>query len=287
MTARFNNLFGVSKILELDLLGRRGIKSKNKDRVTLITGYEGTGKSNLMLHMFEIWLKLIGENNQKEYIKYIGDNQKTFITGLTKSPKYFMVVHDEAAKDLYGRSAMSSFSKDLNVAYQIIRGANLHTVLIIPSILDLDSFFRKRRVTQMYHVYSEGKVAYFTKSRIRKLLPRLSNASKYNEDPNVMDMGVAPLFTDTFPLYEGIYLNDYLSQKNSNIEQVREELYKKYVIGEETDKKVPIFKQIQPEIIKLKDQYPKMTNGELAKRLYTSRNAITQAMRDLKKNNKI
>jgi hypothetical protein len=192
-----------------------------------------------------IWLELQGKTITDADIKFIGDNKKTFVVGLNEADRYGFVAHDEAGKDLYARNSQSEFNRDLNVAYQVIRGANIYTVLVIPSILDLDTFFRRRRVTCMMHVYKEGKVAYFTKKRLRKLVPWMMMASKYNDDPDPMlakdehNRPIKALFTDTFPLFynektmkpeanQSLY-EAYLARKGNNIKQVKQELYDKYV----------------------------------------------------------
>jgi hypothetical protein len=228
MAWRFKNLEGVKKVLAIDLDGKNGIRPKNKDRVTIITGYEGMGKSTLALHIFEIWFNLLNIPITKELIEFFGDNQKNFIIALNSAPRYYMVVHDEAGKDVYTRNAMSSFSRDLNVAYQVIRGANLHTLLLIPNILDIDSFFRKRRVTQCFHVYKEGCVAYYSKKRLKKILPAIYKMGINNDDVNLLSAG-APLFYDTFPMYEGVLKDFYLERKTQNILETKKYLLDKYV----------------------------------------------------------
>lgn len=228
---RYTNLEGCKKVLHLDLDGKKGIRSKNKDRVTLITGYEGSGKSTFALHLFEAWYNILDQKISIDLINLFSDNQKGFVTALNTAQKYQMVVHDEAGKDLYSRNAMSSFSKDLNVAYQVIRGSNLHTVLILPHILDLDSFFRKRRVTQLFHVYEEGKIAYFTKKRLRQMMPKLIKMAQKNEEPDPLLAG-NPLFFDTFGQYFGIFEQKYLENKQKNIQEIKDYLCEKYVNDE-------------------------------------------------------
>ncbi len=240
--ARFFKMFGMRKILVNDLDGKRGLRSKNKDRVIVITGYEGTGKSNLALCLFEEWYKLLGREVVVEDIKYIASNKREFVTGLKSAQKYDMIIHDEAGKDLYARNSISSFNKDLNVAYQVIRGKNLYTILVIPSVMDLDSFFRRRRVTAMLHVYREGKFAYFSKARLRWILPGLEKQMQYSSDPDptkVKDQfgkWIQPNFTDSFPLYKGVLKEPYEARKSNNMDAVVDELMDKY--GEdESDKK--------------------------------------------------
>ena len=234
-------MFGVKRVLKIDLDGKSGLRSKNQDRVVVVTGGEGKGKSNLLLGMFDIWYKELLEvkDYDESYIKYFGANKKEFITGMYVAPKYHMIVHDEALKDLYARDSISSFNKDLNKAYFVIRGKNLYTALACPSILDLDPNFRKRRIWGMFHVYSAGKVAYYGRDKLNKLIPALMKMSMYNARPdprNARDEKyklIAPDFTDTFPMYKGVLLKRYLERKDSNMDKIVKELVDKYADGDE------------------------------------------------------
>jgi glycosyltransferase involved in cell wall biosynthesis len=236
MPFRYTNLRGLKLLWNDYLDGKRGIRSADRDRVTIITGYEGTGKSNLLLHAYKIWYEMIGL--AKPPIKFLADNKVNFVVALKDAERYYLVAHDEAGKDLYSRKSMSSFSTDMNQAYMVIRGKNLHTILVIPNILDLDSFFRKRRVTGMFFVYSTGRYAYYTKSQIRKLLPHLVRMSSTSAEPNPMKVKmVKPFYLDTFPKYEGALLDEYLARKSDNMDDSIMQLYTKYM--QEVDESMP------------------------------------------------
>jgi hypothetical protein len=269
--ARFLNMFGIREVLRRDYEGKRGIKSRNKDRVVVITGYEGTGKSNLGLQIFEEWRKIIGKPVSKDDIRFIASNKQEYVKSLDASAKYDMVIHDEAGKDLYARNALSSFNKDLNIAYQVIREKNLYTILIIPSIIDLDTFFRRRRVTAMLHVYKEGRVAYFSKHLLRQILPAMVNASKYSSDPDPLKMRsekggyIYPNFFDTFKMYNGVLLEGYQERKTSNIQNVIDTLMDKYGGDESIDDETP--KRKGMNVLKSDER---QLRYDLFKRLYES-----------------
>lgn len=237
---RFYDMFMIKKVLHKDFDGKNGIKTRNGDRVAVITGYEGKGKSTLLMNMFEIWYnEIIKKPLTSKHIKYLASNQKEFVDSLkeasSRNKKYYMVAHDEAGKDMYARNAIGSFNKDINVAYQVIRGLNLYTLLLIPNLLDLDSFFRRRRVTDMYHVYDYGKVAYYDKARLRELIPAMLRMSQNNSDPNPLyarnlnGQLIKPVFTDTFPMYHNkILLTPYLARKAGNMKETVGQLFEKY-----------------------------------------------------------
>jgi len=242
--ARFFDLHGIKEVLRRDMDGIRGIRSKNKDRVVCITGYEGTGKSNLLLAITEFWFKEILQMEiTKDLITYVASNKQEFVTALKEAKKFYMVSHDEAGKDLYARNSISSFNKDLNIAYQVIRGKNIYTILVIPSILDLDPFFRRRRVTAMIHVSDAGKLSYFSKEKLRKIIPCMMRMAQYNTDPNPLrcydanNRLIFPNFFDTFKIYNGELLEMYLARKENNMDSVIDELFAKYGSGDEEETK--------------------------------------------------
>ena len=255
-------MFLLKQILEKDLDGAAGLRSKNKDRVVAITGEEGLGKSNLILSIFDFWYgELLGKELNSHLIKYLGSNKIEFITALyscsSENKKYYMVAHDEAGKDLYSRKAMSSFSSDLNESYQVIRGLNLWTALAIPSIMDLDSFFRKRRVRYMIHFIGEGKYAFYSKAKVAMLIPELKRQSDKNARPDPMKVkDVSPDFIETFAPYKGPLLKPYLDRKAQNMQDSVKDMYDKYVIAEAregTGLQVPEYQRSSKKIYDLRE----------------------------------
>jgi hypothetical protein len=57
---------------------------------------------------------------------------------------------------------MSKLNVSITKAYQIIRGDNLLTILVLPSIFDLDGFFTKRRARGLIHITAVRKIKYIT-----------------------------------------------------------------------------------------------------------------------------
>lgn len=255
-------MFLLKQILKKDLDGAAGLRSKNKDRVVAITGEEGLGKSNLILSMFDYWYgELLGMDLDSSLISYLGSNKVEFITALYQcskdGKKYYMVAHDEAGKDLYSRKAMSSFSSDLNESYQVIRGLNLWTGLAIPSIMDLDSFFRKRRVRYMIHFIGEGKYAFYSKAKVALLIPELKKQSDKNARPDPMKCkDISPDFIETFPPYKGVLLQPYLKRKENNMKDSVKDMYDKYVTAETRQGAgltVPAYQKHSAKIYKLRE----------------------------------
>jgi len=129
-------------ILELVKVAK-DIKSrtkKNSDAVICISGFEGVGKSTLGFILsylldkdFDMWYNVLYSPNQKELIEKLKIFKKGSVLNL-----------DEAVKVLEKQNwAKQTFIKK---TFQVIRGRNLITLLLIPRLEDLNEYFRNWRV---------------------------------------------------------------------------------------------------------------------------------------------
>lgn len=188
------------------------------DDVIVICGYAGTGKSNLGLWLVERWLKKIYPDLQSsDAEKYVSLDPRQFAKNFAALNRYDASVNDEAG-ELSGRNSASKLNKLYMKAYQIVRGANLLTVLILPELWDLDPYFRKNRVRHFFLVYKRGRCAFWTHRRYRRML-------EINEKlPYRNYFAVEPDYIDKFPKYNGIFADEYKRMKEAKLVGVREEL---------------------------------------------------------------
>lgn len=230
---RFNGLYGIRKILAIDLDGDKGIRTADWDRVGVIVGPERMGKSHLLLWIYDIWYNELLKDTSygPEFIEFVGSNKKEFISALKKIYKFGLAAHDEAIKDLYNLDGNKKFSKEINKAYAIIGGKNLHSILVLPNILTLNKFFREWRVKYLINVYSRGKLAYYGYEKLNELLPALDQMSKGRARPNISKAcnistfkRIMPDFTDTYTKYTGVLLKPYLERKEANMNATISEL---------------------------------------------------------------
>ena len=193
------------------------LTKKDWDNLIVITGDEGISKSNLLLHMTDWWYVKLKGKCVEEDIKHICINREQFLLDLKDCKKYEMTGYDEA--DLISRRTMDTFNVTLMKTYQVIRGDNLFTILIIPSVFDLDTFFRNRRVRGMFYVFKRGRCAFWSKNRLRKMLA-------LNEKSAIKNMWrVRPTFFDTFPKYKGVLAELYKKKKDENMKGIRQKMY--------------------------------------------------------------
>lgn len=206
-----------------------GVVENDYDNVLAIVGDEGKGKTHVMLHIVEEWLtKRYGEVTPEMANKYIGMDGKSFAKCLSGVKRFDIIADDEAA-DISSRSALEKTNKLFMKAYQIIRGDNLFTILIIPSLFDLDTFFRKRRVRHLIHVYKRGQFAFWNGQRLRRMVEQ-------NERYPVKNYYVVPpLFHDHLTKYEGVLLKPYLKMKEDKMLRVRELLHAEMTAGANKD----------------------------------------------------
>lgn len=197
------------------------------DNVWIITGDEGKGKTNLGLNLFDIWYTKLYGNVLPELIKYIGLDLKQFIQGFRELKQFEMIIYDEAG-ELSSMRMMDKFNYAVTQSYQVVRGANLFSILILPDVFYLNPFFSMRRARGLLHVYERGKFAFWNKTRMQSLI---EINRKYKRKSI---WRVKPLFHDHYPKYSGPLLEAYTQKKKEKLEGVREKLYQKLFI--ETEK---------------------------------------------------
>ena len=213
MVYRYNSLKGVKEYLDIVYKNHQN----NWDTVIAIVGKVGVGKSNLALHMLEYWNQKINGKCDPEDIKNMCLNREDFMKRLSNCKKKEMIIYDEAG-DISSRSALDKFNKQLMVAYQIIRGDNLFTVLVLPDIWDLDSYFRNKRIKGLFYVKERGKVAFWNRDKIEGILA----INQYYPIKNYF--AVSPDFTDTYPIYKGAMQDNYKELKENKLLEFRKNL---------------------------------------------------------------
>ena len=198
------------------------------DNVVCLSADEGVGKSLLTLHALEIWLEFRGINDKKlDYddakkilnrfmgIKFI--DWCLVLKGLDHAD---MNIYDEAGDSLTGKHATAKTSRLVEDSYTVIRGLNLMSIFVLPSIFDLAPFFRKRRVRTLWHLSKRGLCHVWHKPKRLKLM-------QLNEARPIKDyMLEPPLFSFEVPKYEGIFLKPYKEMKDNKMYEVLDDMYK-------------------------------------------------------------
>lgn len=212
-------VFTVSdRLKEYVKIVHRNLNGNDYDEVLVISGEEGMGKSTIALHIVHEYLELLkGSVRPEDLRENVGLDLVEFATLLKEKSKGGIADLDEAA-EISSRTSMSARNVVLMQAYQLIRGQNLFTILTIPSVFDLDRFFRNRRVRHYIHVHKRGKFGFWSKERYRAMVAL--NDTFVIKNPFI----IPPSFTGSFHRYEGPMIKPYLEAKASKIGNVRDEL---------------------------------------------------------------
>ena len=208
------------------------LKEWDYDNLIIIDGPEGKGKSNLALHGLDYWYTKLYGKVTAEDVKHINLSPKGFVTDLKDLKRYEATVYDEAG-DLSNLRQMDKFNYRITLSYQVMRGLNLLTFLVMPSIFRLNPYFVKDRAKFLLHVYKRDRNrAYYklyTRDKIRVIL--YINQYRVTKKVNVVN----PVFHDNFRVYDGVLSKPYLEKKEARLNSVREELYNTVVEEEKAD----------------------------------------------------
>lgn len=223
-------------------LGIRFNKHKlNWDTVGIIGGDEGSGKTNLGLHLVDKWQTLRNGQCEEKDIKHICMEGISFAEDLADCQENEATAFDEAG-ELDSRRAMSNFNVMMTQAYKVIRAVRLFTLLILPDLWDLEPRFRNRRVKFYMHVYKRGRVAVWLKNKMRLMLAL--NENRAIKNPFI----VRPNFYDTFPIYKGPMADKYAIMKKKKTTSTRSKL-PEIIAGKKIEKKPLNEKDIQNKIL--------------------------------------
>jgi len=222
-------------------------KHKEKwDTFAVVTGYVGTGKSNLLLNMLEYWCTLKNGKCTPEDITHVGLNKNMFLKGLANAEPNDMVGFDEGG-ELTNRRAMAKFNTNLMIGYRVIRADNIFTVLCIDDVLGLDPYFKNSRLKALFLIEKRGFVKVWLREKARKLLA-------LNRGNPIMNFKlVKPSFVDTFPEYSGVMKERYDILKKQKTTEARKKLAELSDEEEETPPQEEPMNEEELEKKKLRD----------------------------------
>jgi hypothetical protein len=196
------------------------------DTVWVICGDEGISKSNLGLWLVDGWYQRKHGGTKPEDVKHVCLTTDMFKQDLADMQKGECTNLDEGGA-LSNRRFMSQLNYEISQAYQVIRGDNIFTIITLPDFFDLDPYFSKRRVRGLIYVYKRGRFAFWSKSRLRRLVA-------VNMERRIKNYWlVKPTYSGGyFRQYDGPMLEAYKKLKADKIREARQKF------KEESTKKV-------------------------------------------------
>ena len=206
----------------------RGMKATNDDKVLVITGHTGSGKSYLALELYEHYYKTIYPLKiTKRIFKTFAIRDKDWIEAIVefKNDPFMMIAHDEAINILYNRDSITAKNKIINKLFKQIRGKRFYYLMLIPQVHRLDREFRDDRIVGLINVYKKNGIryaAYYSTKRCDLVLNELDqlmkNRASKAERTDILNTSTPPNFVCRIPEYKGALLGEYKTKKEGNMD---------------------------------------------------------------------
>ena len=202
-------------------------ESNNDDFFLFIFGQRSTGKSRLMLHLLEAYLK------KEASIKYIGLRKGDFASALYQATHKKLprcCVNDEG--NLNSKNAMTKYNKDTIDTYYSIRGLCMFHIWCNPS-LNIDKEFLEKIVNGVILTFTKFKTGarlyyYFTKKNLLKLYEKYKKLDEIILRKNAHQYG---FFRGWYKDYDGFLLKEYEALKDNRMIEKVNDFHEEY--GEE------------------------------------------------------
>lgn len=131
------------------------LHKRDKDRVLVVDGNEGSGKSTFALQIG----KLVDHSLDLSRVCF---NAEAFREAILKAKKGQCVVYDEAFTGLSSRQTLSGVNKVLVSLMMQMRQKNLMVIVVLPTIFMLDKYVALFRTVALLHVYEcNGRRGFF------------------------------------------------------------------------------------------------------------------------------
>lgn len=284
----FPNLAPIKKYMHYEY---KDMVEEKSDRVTIISGYEGSGKSYLEMDLYEYWYKKVLKiglgNKEKELFCTTNEDWAKGLVYVKNHP-YHRLTHDEGVILVYSKDATTKKNKVINKAFKQIRGKRIYHTILIPQVHRIDKELREDRIRMLLFVFkSKGEryVAVYPKMRFNSLMAELhrqleSVAKDVKGVPSVLSCSTKPLFVCKIPLYKGDMLNIYGNKKEKNMDEAINKVAEEVGVIEEKHKK-SISKDTRNELIYAEIQKGR-TKTEMARKWGLTLPAIISIVKKFK-----
>jgi len=217
-------------MFEKIILGIRDrIKDKDDDFMVMCFGSTGTGKSNLMLHSYELY------DTEGCTVDNIGLNPKDFATAINNASKtkgFRYCGNDEA--NVSKRDHSTKWNKDILDLYFAIRGLRIFHWWNNPSLDMIDKPFIEEKIKGFIFISTKDinkprVYYYFRKKDLLNLYEKHGNLKINVLKKHCKEYAY---YKGWFRKYEGKLLQAYLDKKEVRMEEKVENFYQKYGSGE-------------------------------------------------------
>lgn len=223
----YHDLKPIFKYMEIEY---EDMLKEKSDRVNVISGYEGSGKSYFEMHLFDYWYtKILKKPINKYTAALFAHTNEQWAKGLhfIKDKPCYRLSHDEGVILIYSKDATTKKNKAINKGFKQIRGKQIYHSILIPQVHRIDKELREDRIRMLYFVFKHKDkryVAVYPKMRFNIVMGELhrmieSVAKDVKGMPNVLNCEMKPSFVCEIPLYTGKLLNYYGEKKEDNMDK--------------------------------------------------------------------
>lgn len=264
------------------------------DRVVCIVGETGSGKSNLLKHIFHYWhIEILKNEPNAETYQNFCHNDQDWVKSIkeSKDKPFTMITHDEAVNILYSKEAITKKNRYINKMFNIIRGKRFYHIMCIPKIWRLDSEMREDRLKGLINITKVGKDRignYYNAKTLNFLLKEIDVMKKTYKDskqkPDIKYCKTRPDFSFKIPLYKGWLDKYYNDKKQENMDKAIDEVFDVIMEKREEEQrkkeKKPLTEQQQRTYELLKSN---MKIIDIAKELNRSQSYVSGIVSAIKK----
>jgi len=232
-----DKIVSMSKAVDLLKYFYERISKYDDDRVILVSGQEGAGKSTFTKHLFDIWFtKILKKKQSDDLLRFFTFGKEDWSLALREISynklKYYMLASDEGVNLLYFRDSTSKSSKVIKKSFNQIRALNICHLLLIPRFWEIDEEILKSRVKGLWYIHrwKGNRVASFYSVRsLHQLISEIqysvkNKTSSKQKSFSVLDMNAEPLMRVRFGDYKGWVNNKYMKNKDEIIKKSVDDL---------------------------------------------------------------
>lgn len=245
----------------------RGAIQQEFDRIILVIGDEGVGKSTLMLSASMVWTDIRGLDVNPDDVlnKMVWGDRSEFKRAIVESERQSIITVQDAARILHKKESMTGEQVDLQKSLLDSRFKENLILLGFQAWDDIPSFMQRRRAKNAFVIPRRGYVKGYNRSD-------LDHRFEEGDWPD-------PRFRDQFPSLEGLDIWDEFKRRDREHKEDR-------LLTEEDFTPSEIRKQVQAKValraVKPGDPNAGMTQREAAKLIDYSQGWISDRVQDWK-----
>jgi energy-coupling factor transporter ATP-binding protein EcfA2 len=235
----------VGKVVDPVMYGKLFLIHKNlekfNDKVIVIVGREGSGKSTIANHLCAI----MDESYEMSRNCF---SPREFIHNLRIVDILKAINIDEGAIGLYSRESMNIDNRNMVKTFMVIRRKSLFVTVCIPDYSSLDSYIRNHRTSLLIYIMKRGHyIAFFGEGlqKINQDIQKMKNISHIKVSDGFFWHGY---FRKDFP--DNLNVVEYLEKKDKHIENFLEQMEK------QMDDKV-----VQPQMVTIQQAATILNRG--------------------------